>query len=293
MALDPLAIAAAIAKALTYGASLLAAGGAFFLVLFRDRLQDGEKRSLRRLAGLAALSGVALGLVRILVEAAILGGGLSALFDLALIEMIARSGEGAATGLRIAGLLLVAALLDKRTLGTIVALLGALLVCVSYALVGHVSALEQGTLLRVLLVLHLIGLAYWLGALLPLRRVTVTADLLRMAAVMERFGNIALGAVTVLLIAGAALLWFLIDAPGPFLASLYGRLFVVKLALVIALLALAAHNKLSLTPRLAAGERGAAARLRRAIDAEIVLFGFILLTTALFTTVTGPPSLLE
>lgn len=291
MALDALAIAAAVAKALTYAASLLAAGGALFLILFRDRLEGEEQRALRRFAGAAALLGIALSAARIFIQSAILGGGLPALFDLVLIGMIVRSGDGLAAGFRIAGFLLVAALFCTRAWGPFIALVGGLFVCMSYALVGHVSALGQGAWLKALLVLHLAGLAYWLGALVPLRRVMGSADLLRMAAIMTRFGHIALAVVSALLIAGGVLLWLLIEGLGPFLASLYGRLFVAKFVLAVALLALAALNKLRLTPALAAGDRRAALKLRRSIDGEIAFFGLILLTTALLTTVTSPPSL--
>jgi putative copper resistance protein D len=65
----------------------------------------------------------------------------------------------------------------------------------------------------------------------------------------------------------------------------------VKLALVAGLLSLAAFNKIRLTPRLSAGDTGAARSLERSIYAEMVLAALILLVTATITTLIGPPAL--
>lgn len=73
--------------------------------------------------------------------------------------------------------------------------------------------------------------------------------------------------------------------------SPYGQFVLVKLLLVALLLALAAVNKLRLTPLLVAGDQSAIGRLRRSIRAEMTFAALILLVTAAFTTVVGPPEL--
>jgi copper resistance protein D len=69
----------------------------------------------------------------------------------------------------------------------------------------------------------------------------------------------------------------------------YGRRACVKLALVACLLALAAFNKLRLTPRLAAGDPAAVRALRRSIAAEMAMAGAVFFATAALTTLSGPP----
>jgi copper transport protein len=72
----------------------------------------------------------------------------------------------------------------------------------------------------------------------------------------------------------------------------YGRLLLLKLAAVAALLGLAAWNKRRLTPHLAAGDEAAARRLRRSIGAEMAVAAAVLaLTAALGQTV--PPRALD
>lgn len=63
----------------------------------------------------------------------------------------------------------------------------------------------------------------------------------------------------------------------------------IKLLAVAILLGIAAWNKLVLTPRLLRGDARAVGLFRRSVLTEIGVGAVILLTTAAFTTFTGPP----
>ena len=76
---------------------------------------------------------------------------------------------------------------------------------------------------------------------------------------------------------------------GALIASDYGRLLAVKLALVAALLALALRNRVALTPAVARGEAAAARALSRAVRAEI-LIGLAVLALASGFRLTPPPA---
>ena len=137
----------------------------------------------------------------------------------------------------------------------------------------------------------MIAVSYWIGALVPLFKIASSPQHSRVGAILERFGNIAILAVGTLVAAGAVVLWLLLGTVEAIFASAYGRLVLLKLALVAGLLTLAAINKLRLTPGVAAGDRAAVARLRRSIAGEMTLAAAILVVTAAFTTVVGPPEL--
>jgi putative copper export protein len=81
----------------------------------------------------------------------------------------------------------------------------------------------------------------------------------------------------------------LIGSAAPFWASDYGRMMAIKLLAVAALLSFAAWNKLVLTPRLLQRDARAAVQFRRSVLAEMAVGALILLITAGFTTLTGPP----
>jgi putative copper export protein len=120
---------------------------------------------------------------------------------------------------------------------------------------------------------------------------TQGSDLPRIALIMKRFGEIAAFAVGALIVAGVLLLWILLEMPWAILESSYGQLLALKLLLVVGLLSMAAMNKLIWTSALLAGDASALQRLRKSISAEIVLAVAVLVVTATFTTVTGPPAL--
>jgi copper resistance protein D len=64
---------------------------------------------------------------------------------------------------------------------------------------------------------------------------------------------------------------------------------LIKLLLVALLLATAALNKLYLTKRLSTGSANAVLLFTRSVRAEMLLVSLVLLVTAAFTTLAGPP----
>jgi putative copper resistance protein D len=138
------------------------------------------------------------------------------------------------------------------------------------------------------LCLHLLCAAFWLGALAPLLITARDLEPAQVSAVAARFGQWAVGVVVLLLIAGLTLLWTLMSA-APFWSSDYGRLMAVKVLMVAALLGIAGVNKLYLTPLLLQGESKALLQFRHTVQMELIIGALILLVTATFTTLTGPP----
>ena len=288
--MDPWAAAAVLVTALTYAATLGAAGASGFLAYSWGLLAPEDRRAIRRWAALLGVAGCVIGALRLGVAAAWMDGSGAGLTDPSLWRLAAQSGEGAALGLRgVALVLLSAALLRDRRPGAL-ALLGAAGAAGSFALTGHVhrtaSALPAG-----LLWVHLLGVACWVGALVPLLLIARRGEPARIAPPARRFGVLAVPVVGALIAAGVLVLASLLESPAELWSSDYGRLVLLKLGAVAGLLACAALNKLSLTPRLCAGDARAVRALRISIGLEIVLALGILVLTAAFTTLTGPPSL--
>ena len=295
------------AKAATVAATLAASGGVFFL-LYSRALLDGIcagriRRLIRVLVVIAAFAGVAM----ILAAAASMSGDAGGLADVGLARMILQAGEGRASLIRLIGLILIGASLAGRRSPAAVTLLGAVTAATSFAWVGHVhalSALRGAWLPSLVIVVHLLGVAFWLGALIPLLMVargadadlsrgdTSRADMSRIAATVGRFGTAALVVVGALLTAGVVLLCLLLRDVSELWTDDYGRLVLTKILLVSCLLALAAFNHLRLTPRLFAYDTGALQALKRSIKAELAVAGCVLVMTAAMTTLAGP-SVLE
>ena len=284
--IDGLALLAIVAKATEYAAALLAMGGVLFTVSFRALASPEVLRLARRMAAVAALIGLVLLAARFGVRAARISGmGWDGATDQMMLGFVWESPLGGASIWRGLGEAAILAVLLPGP-GLWIALGGMLAVGISYTQVGHTLGDPRGAL-ATLLVLHLLAAAFWIGALAPLRRAATAPG---GAALLHRFGTVAVGIVAGLVLAGTGLAWFLSGALSVLLGTAYGWALLAKVCFVAVLLGLAALNKLQLVPALAAGAAGAAVSLRRSIALEGVLIGLILIVTAAITTLTTPPA---
>ena len=284
-AIDGLVVLAILAKAIGYGAALLAMGGVLFSAVFSQRAEASVLRLARQLAVGAALVGLAVRAVRFGIRAARISGmGFEGATDPMMLGFVWESPLGAAAIWRGLGELAILAILVPR-IGQWIALVGTFAVAISFAQVGHTLG-EPRVALVVLLVLHLLAAAFWVGALVPLRRAALaptSADLL------HHFGNLAAGGVAALILAGTSLAWLLSGSITALFGTAYGLALLVKVAIVAVLLGFAAWNKVKLVPALRAEKPGAAHALRRSISMEMLAVVLILLATATITSVTTPP----
>jgi copper resistance protein D len=130
-------------------------------------------------------------------------------------------------------------------------------------------------------VLHLIAAAAWVGALVPLALLLALtgedADALAVARVAtRRFSTLGMVSVATLLFSGIVNSWYLVGSISALTESEYGQLLLIKLALFLGMVAIAAINWSQLTPKLiqnadAAAAQQARRQLRRnaAIEASI------------------------
>jgi putative copper export protein len=277
------------AKAVTYAATLGAGGAVFFLIYCHGLLQASQRKRIQRLIAILIIASAAASIVRILLLTGSMSGNVAGMFDRDFAGLILRAGEGIASGVRLAGLALTFFALSSNPRSRVPAVAGAIIASTSFVWVGHIHGLVANTLPCLLLCLHLLCAAFWLGALAPLLIVVRDMSAAQIAAVASLFGKLALGVVAALLAVGVSLLWILMGSAAEFWSSDYGRMMLVKLLAVACLFAIAAGNKLYLTPRLLNRNTQAVTLFRRSVQAEIFFGALILLTTAAFTTIAGPP----
>jgi len=291
--LDAWAWAMVLVAAVFHGAALVAAGTAWFRLVF------ALPPALEQALGLRSLvrSAVGLAFAALLLQwpllAGFLGGGsLAAAFDPALLGMVIEGAQGRRMLLAGGGLLLlllgVALAAPRwRGLGTLAGLAGAVLVWLAYTQVGHTTT-EPGPA-PALLLLHLAAVAFWSAALVVLYRMLgLPAWAAFSVDTLERFGRLASLMLPALIAAGAGLLWTLLPGWAALLESAYGQWLTVKLALLGLLLLLAALNRWHLVPALRRGDPRARRRLRASILSEALLVGLILLLTARLTATALP-----
>ncbi|OKY26174.1 copper-binding protein [Thalassotalea sp. PP2-459] len=158
------------------------------------------------------------------------------------------------------------------------------IIAFSFTLIGHVSELD--VYYQALLMCHVLVMAWWCGALYPLKQACNVENDEKLCRLMVVFGKQASVMVSLLLLAGLLLAVELVGSFEVLFTSSYGRTLLIKLCLVIGILALASLHKLRLVPRLNC--KGGRALLSKSITVEMACAIAILFITSALTSVVGP-----
>ena len=158
---------------------------------------------------------------------------------------------------------------------------------------------DEATLHPTADVLHLIAAAAWVGALLPLIVLFAAAgaddaSLAIARTATTRFSILGIVSVGTLLATGIVNIYYLAGSVPALLHTDYGRLLLIKIALFVVMVAIAAVNRFQLTPQLLqqasiAASRDALRRLRRNAAIEVLAGAMVVAIVAALGTM--PPAI--
>jgi putative copper resistance protein D len=188
--------------------------------------------------------------------------------------------------------------LVRRSVGVVAAagLVGSL------AFAGHAAAGSgvEGIVHLLSDIVHLVAAAAWVGALVPLAMLLGAAGrsaepsaLAIAATATRRFSVLGVASVAALLVTGIVNTWVLVGSIGALVETSYGLLLLVKVALFLVMVAIAAVNRRVLTPQLVqeadvALSREALRRLCRNSLIEAVVAAVIIVIVGMLGTM--PPA---
>ena len=216
-----------------------------------------------------------------------MAGEMSGMWDPVLQGMAWNSPARAALICRLLGLLLIAVgLQDTGVRGTILAAVGAVLAAGAFTLTGHTSVNAHRAALAALLMLHVLVVAFWFGALWPLYTASLRETPARASDLIRRFTAVATWLVPVILLAGIVMAVLLLPNVSA-LSEPYGKLLIAKVVGFAVLMGLAAANKWRLGPALVHGPVSGL-WFRRSVAAEYVLIAAVLTITAVMTSFYSP-----
>jgi putative copper resistance protein D len=272
-----------ILKVLLYAASFLSVGIFLFRLHFAKHLTVAQNEYCNALAFKAASVGVVTTLLMVLSVAGNLGGDIDSVVEPLMLQLALESKSG--TGYLTAFLGFTGMLIANRLRGysnSVGSLVSSATILLSFTMSGHSQL--GGFLSQSLLMIHLFGIAFWLGALFPFRWMCLQPDPHNLNIIAHQFGVFALGYVSLLLSAGLGYAYLLLGDVSLLFATQYGNVLLVKVMLVVSLLSLAALNKFKLVPSLESKQTTAVMRFHRAVQFEIAIAVIILTTSSLLTT---------
>jgi copper resistance protein D len=277
-------------RAMSFVLLLQAAGTAIFIAVF-GRFLTGCRSlaATRQLGWWLAVAAIACVTAHYLLEGGRMAGEMSGVIDPAMQMMALRSPLGAEFGLRVLGLALVAVGLRKSLHKPMdaTALIGAVLAIAAFALTGHTSDATHRVAAAFLLILHLLIVAFWIGALAPLYMATKQEPPALAAQLIDRFSVVATWVVPGIALAGIALTVLLVPALAVF-SQPYGQLLLTKVALFALLIAMATFNKWIFGPACASDDPRASRAFRRTVALEYAVICTVLAVTAAMTTFYSP-----
>ncbi|MBY0511817.1 MAG: CopD family protein [Rhodospirillaceae bacterium] len=271
-----------------YASMLIGAGSALFLLI--TPAPERASQSAHTLGRVAALATVffyvaALGLG----GAEIMTGGADTLITGSTWEMGASTSLGHSAALGVPAMLILWLGFNWNQRALLAA--GAAGGILSFLVTGHAATAVPVWLTAPAVAVHLTGAAYWIGALFPLYRATRDHDPHTASALIVAFSQRAVWFVSAIVASGLIISWIQLDVPVALITTSYGFRLIAKIALFALLLALAAYNKLVLTPRITSGQ-DAATHLRQIIRVEFFVL-VLVLGAAVSLTLTEPPRALD
>jgi putative copper export protein len=309
-------------RAVSFTLLLNAAGVPIFIAAF-GRLMPGSVPAVSKLGWKLAIGALVFVAAHHALEAARMTGEMSGVMDPVMQKMALQSRTGAAFAMRLLGLALVAIGLRRATRSPQragpasaasatgvsapadasplapasvpatastasgaprLALLGSLLSVTAFTLVGHTSITPHRLAAAALVILHLLVVAFWVGALWPLYLAAAKEQPSVTARVIDAFSVAAAWVVPLILLAGIGLTAVLVPSLSTFKQP-YGQLLLVKVGLFAVLMAMASLNKWRFGPACAQGDTAA---FKRTVLIEYVLICLVLTVTATMTTFYSP-----
>jgi copper resistance protein D len=273
---DPLIIT----RAIHFAATAITTGTLVFQALVAEpALHPGEavatavRRQILRVAWIGLAVTAASGAIWILLEAAAMSGlPFSAAITGAVLSTVVNETQfGLVFEIRVGLAILLAVCLVYHRLPSArwLALASALGLVAAIAWTGHAGSTlgEKGLWHLTADALHLIASAVWTGGLVPFALLLAAARRYPSEAwarlardATQRFSTLGIASVTTVLGSGIVNAWILVGSVNGLIATQYGRLLMLKMALFVIMVAFAAVNRLWLTPRLTLAA-GSAAQL--------------------------------
>jgi putative copper resistance protein D len=266
-----------------YISAFCSVGTYIYLIHFNRFLEIKHKSYCFFLIKRSSIIGSAIAFLSFLSIPGNMGGDLKSIIDPELIQLTLETISGKAALLSLLGFIIIYfSCLKQNIVFYLLSFVGISSLLLSFVIFGHST--KHGLAGQFLIIIHLVGLSYWIGALLPLRKMCNFIDNDKLKIVAHLFGIYAIGYVGVLVAAGLIFSYILLGNISALISTDYGNVLLIKMIVVSTLLSLGAINKFKIIPNLSIDQNLGLKRLKQSIQIEILCVLSIFFLTSLLTT---------
>ncbi len=272
-----------ILKVLLYLAGLAVVGTKLFDLHFSKFQTIDNMEYCNFLSKKSCLYGLIISVGMIFSIAGNLGGELLSILDPIILELALTSKAGYAAIFALIGFILIGIstrheIVSIKFLGW----LGVGFVVLSFIYTGHSQ--KSGILAQILLLFHLICVAFWIGSFIPLYNMCSSTNTSNLHVIAHRFGILAVFYLFVLIISGGLFAYILMNDISLLFSTSYGNAFLIKMSLVSLLLLFGALNKFKNVPLIKNEPTVGSFQLKKSIRIEMFIALLILSLTSILTT---------
>ena len=272
-----------IIRMVFYISAFCSVGTYIYLIHFNRFLEIKHKSYCFFLIKRSSIIGSAIAFLSFLSIPGNMGGDLKSIIDPELTQLTLETISGKAALLSLLGFIIIYfSCLKQNIVFYLLSFVGISSLLLSFVIFGHST--KHGLAGQFLIIIHLVGLSYWIGALLPLRKMCNFIDKEKLKIVAHLFGIYAIGYVGVLITAGLIFSYILLGNISALISTDYGNILLIKMIVVSTLLSLGAINKFNIIPNLSIDQNLGLKRLKQSIQIEILCVLSIFFLTSLLTT---------
>ena len=272
-----------VLKVLLYLVGLAVVGTKLFDLHFSKFQTTDNMEYCNFLSKKSCLYGLIISVGMIFSIAGNLGGEFLSILDPIILELALTSKAGYAAIFALVGFILT--VISTRHELVFLKLLGWLgigFVLLSFIYTGHSQ--KSGILAQILLLFHLICVAFWLGSFIPLYNMCSSTNTSNLHVIAHRFGILAIFYLAVLIISGGSFAYILMNDISLLFSTSYGNAFLIKMSLVSLLLLFGALNKFKNVPLIKNEPKVGSFQLKKSIRIEMFIALLILSLTSILTT---------
>ena len=258
-------------------------GTALFFFHFKKILEKQNVEFCKNLMFFSSGFGLIICLLFFISLAGNFGGSLTSIFNIMFLTLAFKTTVGQVALLTaFAHAVVCIVIFGVNLFAKVILVLCTTGIILSFAIVGHSST--KGYLAQFLLLIHLIGISYWIGSFIPLRQLCKSSNYNTISNVAHKFGVYALFYLGLLIISGITYSLIMLGDISNIFSTSYGLVLFMKFILVNILLLLGALNKFKYVPMIKTDPKNGVNKLYFSINFEIFLTIIVFSLTSLLTT---------